>query len=362
VSAVVVRSLAKRFGTARAVDDVSFEVDNGRVLTLLGPSGCGKTTILRCLAGLETPDAGTITIADECVFDGARGTVVPAERRNLGMVFQSYAIWPHLTVFDNIAFGLRVRRAGRAEIAARVAEALALVRLTGLERRYPSQLSGGQQQRAVLARCLAYRPALLLLDEPLANLDAQLREEMRGELRRIQRVTGTTMVYVTHDQAEALSLSDEVLVMDHGRAVQRGAPAEIYRRPAAPFVAEFLGSTNRLAARVLEDGTLEVMGVGRLAGARPPAGAASVIVCLRPADIAIVFPSRPGAADWPGIVESALYLGEVVEYRIRSGERVLAVRASAELRLLDPGEAVGLRPDPARAALYPADGAAAESA
>ncbi len=360
MSAVVARSLAKRFGAARAVEDVSFAVENGRVLTLLGPSGCGKTTILRCLAGLETPDAGTITIAGECVYDGARGTVVPTERRNLGMVFQSYAIWPHLTVFDNVAFGLRVRRAGRAEIAARVAEAVALVRLTGLERRYPSQLSGGQQQRVVLARCLAYRPALLLLDEPLANLDAKLREEMRAEIHRIQRETGTTMVYVTHDQAEALALSDEVLVMDRGRVVQGGTPAEIYRCPAAPFVAEFLGSTNRLEARVLEDGTLEVIGVGRLAGARLPAGARSVIVCLRPADIAVVPPPGPGAAAWPGIVESVLYLGEAVEYRVRSGERVLAVRGAAEPRLLEPGEAVGLRPDAVRAALFPVHGPAAE--
>jgi ABC-type Fe3+/spermidine/putrescine transport system ATPase subunit len=359
VSAVVARNLVKRFGATRAVADVSFAVEDGSVLTLLGPSGCGKTTILRCLAGLETPDEGTITIAGACVFDGGRGTVVPTERRNLGMVFQSYAIWPHLTVFDNVAFGLRVRRTARGEIAARVAEALALVRLTGLEQRYPSQLSGGQQQRVVLARCLAYRPALLLLDEPLANLDAQLREEMRGELRRIQRQTGTTMVYVTHDQAEALALSDEVLVMDRGRVVQRAAPADLYRRPAAAFVAEFLGATNRLEARVLEDGTLEVLGVGRLAGIRPPGGAVSVIACLRPADILLVPLPAPGAADWTGIVESALYLGEAVEYRIRSGERVLTVRGAAEARLRDPGETVGLRIDPARVALFPADGTAA---
>ncbi len=354
MSAVVARNLAKRFGATRAVADVSFAVEDGRVLTLLGPSGCGKTTILRCLAGLETPDEGTITIAGACVFDGGRGTVVPTERRNLGMVFQSYAIWPHLTVFDNLAFGLRVRRTARGEIAVRVAEALALVRLTGLERRYPSQLSGGQQQRVVLARCLAYRPALLLLDEPLANLDAQLREEMRGELRRIQRQTGTTMVYVTHDQTEALALSDEVLVMDHGRVVQRAAPADLYRRPAAAFVAEFLGATNQS-----EDGTRDVLGVGRLAGIHPPGGAVSVIACLRPADILLVPPPAPGAADWTGIVESALNLGEAVEYRIRPGERVLTVRGAAEARLRDPGETVGLRIDPARVALFPADGTAA---
>jgi ABC-type Fe3+/spermidine/putrescine transport system ATPase subunit len=227
VSAVVVRDLSKRFGTTLAVDDVSFTVEDGRVLTLLGPSGCGKTTLLRCLAGLEAPDAGTITIAGVLVFDGARGTLVATEGRNLGMVFQSYAIWPHLTVFDNVAFGLRVRRLGRADSAARVADALRLVRLDGLERRYPAELSGGQQQRVVLARCLAYRPALLLLDEPLANLDAQLRDEMRGELRRIQRQTRTTMIYVTHDQAEALSLSDEILVMDRGRVAGGGTPVDV---------------------------------------------------------------------------------------------------------------------------------------
>ncbi|OGK79132.1 MAG: hypothetical protein A2X52_17310 [Candidatus Rokubacteria bacterium GWC2_70_16] len=359
MSAVDVRNLAKRFGPTLAVDDVSFAVQDGRILTLLGPSGCGKTTILRCLAGLEHPDAGTIDIGARRVFDGERGTLVPAERRNLGMVFQSYAIWPHLTVFDNVAFGLRVR-GRRAETAARVAEALALVRLTGLERRYPSELSGGQQQRVVLARCLAYGPALLLLDEPLANLDARLRDEMRGELRRIQRETGTTMVYVTHDQAEALSLSDQVLVMDRGRVVQRGTPPEIYRRPTAPFVAEFLGSANRLEARVTADGALEVAGAGRLAGLTPPRGARSVIVCLRPADIAIVpLSERARPEDWPGVVEGALYLGDVVEYRLRARGATLTVRAPSEPTVFRVGEPVGLRIDAARALLFPAEAEAA---
>ena len=362
MSAVVVRNLGKRFGSTRAVDDVSFTAEEGQILTLLGPSGCGKTTILRCLAGLEAPDEGTIDIGPARVFDGARGALVPAERRNLGMVFQSYAIWPHLTVFDNVAFGLRVRRRPRAETAARVAEALALVRLTGFEARYPSQLSGGQQQRVVLARCLAYGPALLLLDEPLANLDAKLREEMRGELKRIQRETGTTMVYVTHDQGEALALSDQVLVMDHGRIVQRGSAPEIYRRPTAPFVAEFLGSTNRLEARVGADGALEIAGVGRLTGVAAPRGSASAIVCLRPADIRIVLVVAPDSLNvWPGVVEGTLYLGDLVEYRIRSGTAMLTVRAPSEPTLLRLGEAVGLEVDAARVLLFPSEGSAASS-
>jgi ABC-type Fe3+/spermidine/putrescine transport system ATPase subunit len=272
------------------------------------------------------------------------------------MVFQSYAIWPHLSVFDNVAFGLRVRRLGRAAIAARVDEVLRLVRLEGLERRYPSELSGGQQQRVVLARCLAYRPAILLLDEPLANLDAKLREEMRAELRRIQRETGTTMISVTHDQVEALSLSDEVLVMDRGRVVGRGSPVEIYRQPPAPFVAEFLGSANRLEAHVAADGTLAVAGMGSLAGLRAPAGATAAIACIRPADIALVPRFDPGTAEvWSGVVEGALYLGEVVEYRVRVGPRTLTVRVPAERERIAVGQQAGVRIDPSRTLLFPAD-------
>ena len=358
MSTVTVRGLSKRFGPTRAVDAVSFAVADGRVVTLLGPSGCGKTTLLRCLAGLEEPDAGVIEIGGTRVFDGARGTLVPTERRNLGMVFQSYAIWPHLTVFDNVAFGLRVRRLGRAAVAGRVAEVLRLVRLEGLERRYPSELSGGQQQRAVLARCLAYRPAMLLLDEPLANLDARLREEMRAELRRIQRETRTTMISVTHDQAEALSLSDEVVVMDRGRVVGQGSPAEIYRRPPAPFVAEFLGSANRLEARVAADGTLEVPGVGPLPGLRAPAGSVAAIACIRPGDIALVPGADAGGAGaWAGVVEGALYLGEVIEYHVRVGPRALVVRAPADGERLAVGTRAAVRIDPARALVFPADDA-----
>lgn len=356
MSAVTVQSLSKRFGATRALDDVSFAVPDGRVVTLLGPSGCGKTTLLRCIAGLEHPDTGTIQIGGATVFDGARGTLVPTEQRNLGMVFQTYAIWPHLTVFENIAFGLRVRRQGRAGIPARVEDVLRLVRLDGLERRYPSELSGGQQQRVVLARCLAYRPAILLLDEPLANLDAKLREEMRAELRRIQRETRTTMISVTHDQVEALSLSDEVLVMDRGRIVGRGAPAEIYRRPPAPFVAEFLGSANRLEARAAADGTLEVPGAGPLAGLPTPAGAPAATLCVRPTDIALVPLSDPGAAQvWSGAVESALYLGEMVEYQVRVGPHALVVRVPADAEPLAVGHRTGVRLDPARILLFPAD-------
>jgi ABC-type Fe3+/spermidine/putrescine transport system ATPase subunit len=298
---------------------------------------------------------GTIDIGGTRVFDGTHGTLVPAERRNLGMVFQSYAIWPHLTVFDNVAFGLRVRGAARREVAAGVATALDLVRLAGYERRYPAQLSGGQQQRVVLARCLAYRPALLLLDEPLANLDAKLRDEMRGELRRIQRETGTTMVYVTHDQAEALSLSDQVLVIDHGQVLQRGSPVEIYRHPTASFVADFLGSTNRLEARVGADGALEIAGVGRLAGAPVPPGLARVTVCLRPGEIRLVPADGLAAAGaWPATIEEALFLGEVVEYRVRAGPSRLTVRASAEPRILGSGERVGREVRPERVLLFPA--------
>src|SRR5690606_40620699 len=248
MSRVEVNKLGKDFGTVRAVDEVPFGVPEGGITPMRRPSGCGKTTMLRCIAGLETATSGEIVIGTRRVFSGGRD-LVPAEARNLGMVFQSYAIWPHMTIASNVAYGLRVRGRPREEIERRVREALALVRLSDYSERYPGQLSGGQMQRVVLARSLAYDPDLLLLDEPLANLDAHLREEMRQELKRIQRETGTTMIAVTHDQSEALALSDQIMVMSSGRVLQRGGPEEIFRRPQTAEVARFLGATNSFAAR-----------------------------------------------------------------------------------------------------------------
>jgi iron(III) transport system ATP-binding protein len=244
--AIEVRGLAKTFGEIVALDDVSFRVAPGELFFLLGPSGCGKTTLLRILAGLETPDAGTV------LFDGADVAARPAHRRGAPMVFQNYALWPHLSVAENVGFGLVERGVSRAEIRRRVGEALARVDLPGLEKRLPGQLSGGQQQRVVLARALVLEPPAVLLDEPLSNLDAKLRHEMREEIARLHAETRITFVYVTHDQVEALSLADRLAVMDRGALAGVGAPRELYHRPPNRFCAEFLGETNLLPGTVAE--------------------------------------------------------------------------------------------------------------
>ncbi len=238
---------------AGGIRDANFALAPGTFFTMLGPSGCGKTTTLRCIAGLETPDAGVISVDGRALFDGETKVNVPVEQRAVGMVFQSYAIWPHMTVAENVAFPLTVmkhRRYARAEIEAAVAKALAVVDLDGFQDRPAPRLSGGQQQRVALARAIVHEPRLLLLDEPLSNLDAQLRDEMRSELKRLQSKIGITTVYVTHDQSEALALSDQIAVIDQGRIRQIGSPQDIYFRPANPFVARFVGATNLLAGRL----------------------------------------------------------------------------------------------------------------
>ena len=245
---LAVRRLRKTFGRVVAVDDVSLEAAPGEFLSLLGPSGCGKSTVLRMVAGLLEPDRGEVVLAGEDI------TRVAVHRRNLGLVFQSYALFPHMTVFDNVAFGLRRRRVGETELRPRVERMLDLVRLGPLGARHPRELSGGQQQRVALARALVTEPRVLLLDEPLSNLDALLRDEMRVELKRLQQRLGTTMIFVTHDQAEALILSDRVVVMEAGRVEQVGRPEEVYRRPATAFVARFLGRANFLAGVVAQRG------------------------------------------------------------------------------------------------------------
>src|SRR5579863_2603552 len=240
-------------GEHHAVKGVSLTIEDGQFYTLLGPSGCGKTTILRCVAGLERPDAGEITIGGDVVFSAERGIWVPPHNRNIGMVFQSYAIWPHMTVFDNVAFPLRHKKPkpGRAEIRDRVGKALALVHLAGLEDRPAPYLSGGQQQRLALARALVSEPRVLLLDEPLSNLDAKLREEMRLEIRQVVERLGVTTLFVTHEQIEALTMSDVMAVMNDGRIIQEGAPAEIYAKPKGAFVADFIGRSNFLKGTVV---------------------------------------------------------------------------------------------------------------
>jgi ABC-type Fe3+/spermidine/putrescine transport system ATPase subunit len=317
--------LGKRYGDLWALRDVSLRVERGEFFTLLGPSGCGKTTALRLVAGFLDPDEGEIRI------DGAPVTGVPPWRRDLGLVFQNYALWPHLSVLDHVAFGLKERRVPRAERDARVREALRLVGLEGLEGRRPAQLSGGQQQRVALARTLVLRPRALLLDEPLSNLDATLRAQMRTELRRLHRELGITTLFVTHDQAEAMALSDRVAVFDGGAVVQLGTPAEVYRHPRSRFVAEFLGAANVLRGRATRSG----VAIGEaimleVAGGAPPDGA-PVVCIVRPEAIERVgdearVPNRLGAT-----VVGAVYLGGRFECELTLAGGI-AVRAELAVR------------------------------
>ena len=290
-----VRGLSKRFGDVPAVADASVTVPAGAFLTLLGPSGCGKTTLLRMLAGLEFPDAGLIRMGGRTVFSDREGLFVPPGERGVGFVFQSYALWPHMTVFENMAFGLRVRRQDRATIAEAVRSALAYMQLEGLEGRYPQELSGGQQQRVALARMLVAGPKVFLMDEPLSNLDARLRMDMRGELKRIHRDASATTVYVTHDQAEALTMATHVAVMRAGRIEQVGSPREIYRRPASLFVADFVGSPgiNRIAGRLVAEGGVAALETpaGRFPTTAPANLAGREVVgAVRPEDLELSEP------------------------------------------------------------------------
>jgi putative spermidine/putrescine transport system ATP-binding protein len=316
----------KHYGSVRAVDRFSLAIEQGERLALLGPSGCGKTTTLNLVAGFLTPDAGEIRIAGR---DVAR---LPPHKRNTGMVFQSYALFPHLPVAENVAFGLRMRRVERSAIARRVAEALALVRLDRLGDRYPRQLSGGQQQRVALARALVIHPEILLLDEPLSNLDAKLRQEMRMELVGILEAVGITTIFVTHDQDEALSLADRVVVMNAGRVEQLGTPTQVYEEPATAFVAKFLGEPNVLAARVvsLADGEIvcELEGGYRVVSGRkaPVQAGDRVDVIVRAERVRLARTPSGLPNSFPARLEHVMYLGSDLRYLVQFGpHRLIAV-------------------------------------
>jgi iron(III) transport system ATP-binding protein len=352
--------------TVFAVNDVSFEVKEGELFTLLGPSGCGKTTTLRSIAGLEKPDGGKITVGDRVMFsggDGGRAVNMPANQRGLGMVFQSYAIWPHMTVFDNVAFPLQVRkradRPSKKEIADRVERVLATMELSPQAGRQATKLSGGQQQRLALARALVIQPPLLLLDEPLSNLDAKLRESLRYELKRLQRELGITSVYVTHDQVEALALSTHIAVMEHGRVVQLGKPREVYETPANKFVAEFIGTSNFIPGTVgavqggrhcveTANGTLFIE-----SGSDLPTGS-DVVVSIRPEAVELSTQSRAGqvANEWQGTVVARAFLGDAVDHVVAVGKHEIRARVNPSVSF-EPGTEVCLQLDPAKISLVP---------
>jgi len=362
----------ERGQVVKAAQDVSFTVDEGRLFTLLGPSGCGKTTTLRSIAGLERPRAGEISVNDRVVYSSSRGIFIAPNRRGFGMVFQSYAIWPHMTVFENAAFPLEVgvsgsvRREGasrrsrlsRAEIRDRVTRVLTAVQLDHLAGREATKLSGGQQQRLALARALVMEPALLLLDEPLSNLDAKLRDKMRFELKRLQRELRITTVYVTHDQSEALALSHQIAVMNEGRIVQIGTPRDIYERPGNPFVADFVGNSNFIDGTILRG--LDACGASLSGSPGGPEGSAPqdhfcyvvgtdigdvkvsavyelrtderVAVSVRPEDVELAEVKPAGDNVWEGRVEQKVFLGEAVDFQVKVGPRTLLSRQHPTLR------------------------------
>jgi ABC-type Fe3+/spermidine/putrescine transport system ATPase subunit len=322
---IEVRDLVVRYGDQVAVNGVSFTVGRGEHLTLLGPSGCGKTTTLRAIAGLEQPSGGSITIDGQAMYDAGARRNVPTEQRGVSMVFQSYAVWPHMTVYENVAYGLRVRKHGVAEVKANVERALDLVQMRHLADRAASKLSGGQQQRVALARAVAFSPTVVLFDEPLSNLDAKLRAEMRVELRELQGRLGITSVYVTHDQEEALAISDRVIVMNVGVIEQIGTPEEIYNRPRSRFVADFVGSANLIKGKPGVDGTFVTEGGATLRVTVPhnPTGRETE-VAVRTAYIDLE--PRPGDNHVPGAVRQRLFHGDFVQYVIDSALGPLIVR------------------------------------
>jgi iron(III) transport system ATP-binding protein len=363
-----VRGGGREAERVRAVDDVSFEVSEGQLFTLLGPSGCGKTTTLRSIAGLESPDGGSIKLGERTLFSRGEGRTVnvPANQRGLGMVFQSYAIWPHLRVFDNVAFPLQVRpratRPGKREIRDRVMRVLATMELEHLADRPATKLSGGQQQRLALARAMITQPPLMLLDEPLSNLDAKLRESLRFELKRLQRELGITSVYVTHDQIEALALSSMVAVMRDGKIIQVGKPREIYERPNCRFVAEFIGTSNFIDGVVKgRDGArIEVeTSAGRLLvdrGEEIPAGA-EVVVSIRPEAVHLAEGSGgpAGVNDWAGEILTRAFMGDAVDHIVGVGKYEIRNRSNPSISV-EPGTQVRVRLDPAKLTLIPMRG------
>jgi iron(III) transport system ATP-binding protein len=344
--------------TIKALDDVDLTIPANQIFTLLGPSGCGKTTLLRCIVGLETPDDGEIRIGDDIVWSKAKGIAIPTEKRGLGMVFQTYAIWPHLSVFDNVAYPLQIRGLAKGLIRERVAEVLRFVQLEGVERRSATRLSGGQQQRVALARALVAEPKVILFDEPLSNLDAKLREETRKELKAFLGKLSITAVYVTHDRVEALALSDSIAVMRSGSIVETGTPQKIYFDSDHRFVADFIGRANLVKAVVQEqeaDCTVIDCALGRLRCRRHDGAIGSQLtLCLRPEFIHIVRNGVRGSENvLRGAVESLTFVGEVYEAELQVGGERLLARIDPDVTIAE-GDSVDFALDPAHCLLVSA--------
>jgi len=355
---VIVRDLIKRFGAETlAVDDISFTVAEGEFITLLGPSGCGKTTTLRCIAGLEIPAAGEILIGDELFTSSGRGICLPPEKRRLGMVFQSYAVWPHMSVAENVAYGLQAQRMARGEVKEKVRMALELVGLGGFGDRNATKLSGGQQQRVSVARALAYNPRVILFDEPLSNLDAKLRERMRLELVTLVKELKMTAIYVTHDQVEAMVMSDRIIVMKDGRIQQEGDPHSTYNEPANSFVADFIGVTNIMEGTALgkEDSKglwVDIPALGSkilcASGVEREFGqGAKVLVTVRPEYIDLYASDSAGANRLDGRVSEAVYLGQSWDCQIQVNKTKLRVHVRGD-DAIQPGQSVSMAIAPSK--------------
>jgi iron(III) transport system ATP-binding protein len=360
MAGITIKGLSKRFGAGdgslAAVADLELDIKDNQFVTLLGPSGCGKTTTLRLIAGYITPDSGTIEVAGRLL--SSPQAVVPPAERGMGMVFQNYAVWPHKTVFENVAFGLKLRKLKSSAVRQKVADMLALVNLGGLERRYPGELSGGQQQRVALARSLVVEPGILLLDEPLSNLDAKLRERMRTELKQLQRRTGITFVYVTHDQGEALALSDQVAVISGGRLQQYGTPFDVYAQPANRMVADFMGSVNLVPGRIrdMKNGVAAVelapdltVAIARVDGL---AVGERVDVAIRPENVRLASPPDPPAG-LLAKVTNQVFLVNLCEYEVAMPSGPVLRVQTHPLQQFKIGEAVAVEIDATRCSVFP---------
>lgn len=346
---ITIKNLTKRFGDVVAVDDVSLTIEPGTFLTLLGPSGCGKTTLLRCVAGLEDPDEGEIYIGDQMVFSRVKGISIPPGKRDLGLVFQNYALWPHMKVKNNLTFALEIQKMEKTEMEKRVKAALKEVKMEGYEDRYPREMSGGQQQRIALARMLAYRPKVFLLDEPLSNLDARLRMDMRSELKRLHHVAGATTIYVTHDQVEALTMSTNIAVMKEGVLQQLDTPDSVYRFPANLFVADFIGNpkVNLLDGMVEKNGLVNLGKFSVTTGTDHTRG--KVVMAVRPEDIAISTMPEDGAIEFTAY--SVLPAGADTTIIAQLEDVSLTVRVSG-ISHINMDDKIWLKFDPATLNLY----------